>query len=84
MKERIVVRLLRWVKRRLQGERHRTRDAALSTRIQIVLLHEARGGAPRIAANLGCMPAKAVRVVRRFLALGEEGLLDGRRANGSS
>lgn len=82
MKKRIVVRPPRWVKRRLQRERHRTRDAALRTRIQIVLLYERGWGAQRIAASLGCVPATAVRVVRRFLDLGEEGLLDGRRANG--
>lgn len=82
MKGRIVVRLPRWVKRRLQRERHRARDAALRTRIQIVLLYEAGLGAHRIAANLGCVPATAVRVVRRFLELGEAGLLDGRRDNG--
>jgi transposase len=82
VKRRIVVRLPRWVKRRLQRERHSTRDAALRTRIQIVLLYEAGWGAHRIAASLGCVPATAVRVARRFLELGEEGLLDGRRANG--
>ena len=82
MKGRIVVRLPRGVKRRLQRERHRARDAALRTRIQIVLLYEAGWGAHRIAASLGCVPATAVRVVRRFLALGEEGLLDGRCDNG--
>src|SRR5207249_10937200 len=77
-----VVRLPRWVKRRLQRERHRTRDAALRTRIQIVSLYEAGWGAHRIAASLGCVPATAVRVVRRFLALGEDGLGDGRCDNG--
>lgn len=82
MKKRIVVRLPRWVKKRLQRTRHRTRDAALRTRIQIVLLYERGLGAQRIAASLGCVPATAVRVVRRFLDLGEEGLLDGRRSNG--
>ena len=82
MKKRIVVRLPRWVKRRLQRARHRTRDAAMRTRIQIVLLYDAGWGAHRIAASLGCVPATAVRVVRRFLDLGEEGLLDGRRSNG--
>jgi transposase len=79
---RIVVRLPRCVKRRLKRQRDKTRDAALRTRIQIVLLYEAGWGAHRIAASLGCVPATAVRVVRRFLALGEDGLLDGRRENG--
>jgi transposase len=47
-----------------------------------VLLYEAGLGAQRIAAHLGCVPATAVRVARRFLELGEDGLLDGRRGNG--
>jgi transposase len=51
-------------------------------RIQIVLLYEAGWGAQRIAAGLGCVPATAVRVARRFLAAGEDGLCDGRSDNG--
>lgn len=82
MNGRIVVRMPRWVKRRLRRQMQRTRDAAYRTRVQIVLLYEAGLGAQRIAASLGCVPATAVRVVRRFLELGEEGLLDGRRDNG--
>jgi transposase len=82
MSERIVVRLPRGVKRRLKRAMRKTRDAGLRTRIQIVLLYDAGWGAHRIAATLGCVPATAVRVVRRFQSLGEEGLLDGRRENG--
>lgn len=82
MKKRIVVRLPRWVKRRLQRQARKTRDAALRTRIQIVLLYEEGWGAQRIAASLGCVPATAVRVARRFLAVGEDGLRDGRCDNG--
>ncbi|MGH9783641.1 MAG: IS630 family transposase [Terriglobia bacterium] len=70
------------MKRRLQREGRKARDAALRTRIQIVLLYDAGWGAHRIAASLGCVPATAVRVVRRFLALGEDGLRDGRSDNG--
>jgi transposase len=82
MNGRIVVPMPRWVKRRLRRQLQRTRDAALRTRVQIVLLYGAGLGAQRIAASLGCVPATAVRVVRRFLELGEEGLQDGRRDNG--
>lgn len=82
MNRRIVVRLPRWVKRRLRRQGQKTRDAALRTRIQIVLLYDAGLGAQRIAAHLGCVPATAVRVARRFLEVGEDGLLDGRRGNG--
>lgn len=82
MNGRIVVRMPRGVKRRLRRQVSKTRDAALRTRMQIVLLYEAGLGAQRIASSLGCVPATAVRVVRRFLERGEEGLLDGRRSNG--
>ena len=83
MNRRIVVRLPRWVKRRLKRQGQKTRDAALRLRIQIVLLYDAGHGAQRIAAHLGCVPATAVRVARRFLDVGEDGLLDGRRGNGA-
>lgn len=82
MNGRIVVRMPRWVKRRLRRQMQKTRDAAYRTRMQIVLLYEAGLGAQRIASSLGCVPATAVRVVRRFLERGEDGLLDGRRDNG--
>ncbi len=82
MKRRIVIRLPRWVKRRLRREGRKTPDAALRTRIRIVLLYEAGWGAHRISASLGCVPATAVRVARRFQALGEDGLRDGRCDNG--
>jgi len=75
MNRRIVVRLPRWVKRRLRRRRQKTRDAALRTRIQIVLLYDAGLGAQRIAAHLGCVPATVVRVAGRFLEVGEDGLL---------
>jgi transposase len=47
-----------------------------------VLLYDAGLGAQRIAAHLGCVPATAVRVARRFLDAGEDGLIDRRRGNG--
>jgi len=82
MHQRIVVRLPRAVKRRLKRAMRKTKDAGFRTRVQIVLLYEGGSGAHYIAAMLGCVPATAVRVVRRFQSLGEEGLLDGRRENG--
>lgn len=82
MNRRIVIRLPRRVKRRLRRQAQKTRDAALRTRVQIVLLYEAGLGAQRIAAHLGCVPATAVRVARRFLEMGEDALIDGRRGNG--
>jgi len=82
VKGRIVIRLPRWVKRRLQRQRDRTGNAALRRRISIVLFHETGWSAHRIAASLGCVPGTAVRVPRRDLALGEDGLANGRRENG--
>jgi len=83
MNGRIVVDLPRAVRRRLERASCRTRDAALRTRVQIVLLYHRGWGALRIATALGCVPATAVRVVHRFLERGEEGLMDGRRDNGT-
>lgn len=84
MNRRIVVQLPRGRRRQLERRAGRIRDAALRTRIQIVL-HDARGrGAPAIAQALGCVPATAVRVAHRFLEAGEAGLEDGRRENGQA
>lgn len=80
---RIVLRIPRPVRRRLQRLAQSTDDARLRVRIQIVLLYWKGWGAPRIADALGCAPATAVRVARRFLEKGEEGLGDGRRENGT-
>lgn len=82
MSARIVLHLPRQVRRRLERWRHGSRDAALRNRIQIVLLYARGWGAHRIAQALGCVPATAVRVVNRFLDLGDKGLLDARRDNG--
>jgi len=47
-----------------------------------VLLYARGWGTQTIASALGCVPATAVRVVRRFLEQGEAGLEDGRWENG--
>jgi transposase len=47
-----------------------------------VLLYARGWGAQTIASALGCAPATAVRVVRRFLEQGEAGLEDARWENG--
>src|SRR5437867_13325820 len=82
MNGRIVIRIPRGVKRRLRRQMQKTRDAAFRTRVQIVLLYEAGMGAQRIAANLGRVPATAVRVARRFLEQGEDGVLAASRDTG--
>lgn len=82
MSARIVLQLPRPVRRRLERITRKSPDPRISTRVRIVLLYQRGWGAHRIAEALGCVPATAVRVVNRFLQLGEEGLLDGRRDNG--
>ena len=57
MNGRIVVDLPRVVRRRLERDSRRTRDAALRTRVQIVLLYDRGWGALRIATARGCVPA---------------------------
>jgi len=82
MSARIVLQLSRAVRRRLERITHKNPDPGIRTRARIVLLYQRGWGAHRIAEALGCVPATAVRVVNRFMQLGEEGLLDGRRDNG--
>lgn len=82
MSRRIVVQLPRGVRRRLERWKAKTGNAALRTRIQIVLLFDKGWASPGIAEALGCAPATVVRVVHRFLDEGEAGLEDARRDNG--
>lgn len=83
MTERIVVRLIRAARRSLQRRARKTTDAALRTRILIVLHYAEGHGARTIAQALHIAPMTAQRVAHRYLERGFEGLLDGRRANGS-
>ena len=80
---RIVLPLPRHVRRRLGRLAQSTCDARLRLRIQIVLLYGEGWGARRVAHALGCAPATAVRVARRYLEKGEAGLVDGRSENGT-
>ena len=82
MCKRILVRLSRRARRRLQEWSCTTRDARLRTRILIVLHYDDGLGARQIARALRISPMTAQRVARRFLERGDEGLLDGRRENG--
>jgi len=79
---RIVVRLSSRVKRRLRRRLHRTRDARLRLRYQIVLLWAQGWSSPEIAAALGCAKSTAQRWAHRFRAEGEAGLQDRRAENG--
>ncbi len=82
MKSRIVIQIRRFVRRRLKRTLRKSQNAALRTRIQIVLLFDKGWTSPQIAEALGCAPATAVRVAHRFLDEGEPGLEDRRSENG--
>ena len=84
MSARISIRLRRHVRRRLERTRRKTKEAHYRSRLQIVLLYDKGWGCGRVAEAVGCAPSTAVRVARRFVELGEDGLLDGRRENGEA
>jgi transposase len=84
MSARISIRLRRHVRRRLERTRRKTKEAHYRSRLQIVLLYAKGWGCRRIAEAVGCVPSTAVRVARRFVELGGDGLLDGRRENGEA
>ncbi len=82
MTARISITLPRHVRRRLEREAQKTRDALYRTRIQIVLHYAGGWGCDRIASALGCAPSHAIRTALRFLEDGEDGLVDARAENG--
>jgi transposase len=61
---------------------HRTKDARLKLRIQIVLLWSAGRSSREIADALGCAVSTALCWAHRFVADGEAGLVDRRSENG--
>lgn len=72
------------VKERLRKHLQRCKDAGLRTRYLIVLnLLRGRGAYPTAEA-LGVHNTTVYRVAKRFRALGEAGLLDGREDNGTA
>jgi transposase len=83
MTTRISIKLHRQTRRRLERAARKTKSADYQTRVRVVLLYDRGWGCDRIAGALGCAPATAVRIARRFLEGGEEALLDGRRENGA-
>ncbi len=62
----------------------KTRDAGFLRRCQIVLNYASNRGCTLTSQALGCAPATAVRVARRYVKHGEEGLEDGRVDNGNT
>lgn len=82
--KRIVVRLSYHVKQRLRRRMHRTKDARLRLRYQIVLLWSAGKCSGEIAEALGCAISTALCWAHRFVWDGEAGLVDRRSENGES
>lgn len=81
--KRIVIRLERRVKMRIRRLRRSTRDAGLATRCQIILHADKGRSSGVIAEALGCSRSWVCRVVHRFVAAGEAGLMDRREDNGT-
>lgn len=78
----IVVEITNRVKIHLRRMRRETRDRGLAVRCQVVL-HAARGwSSRRISDALGCSRSWVSRVIERFKAEGQAGLLDRREDNG--
>jgi len=81
---RIVIALPRGAKRWLQRKARKTNDAALRTRILIVLHYHEGLGARTIGHALKIAPMTAQRVAHRYREKGFDGLFDGRRDNGNA
>ena len=78
----IVIRLPRGQQRRLRHTVDKTREAGLRTR-SLIILHAAAGwGTSAIAAAVSYDPSAVLKVIRRFVAEGEDGLRDHRADNG--
>ena len=84
MTARISITLSRHLRRRLEREARKTKDALYRTRIHIVLHYASGLGCDRIAAALGCAPSHAIRIAKRFLEGGEDALVDARAENGEA
>ena len=79
---RIELRLTRPQRRRVQRAMRKTPNPGFLRRCQIVLNYAADRGCTTTAEVLDCAPATAVRVARRFLEGGLDGLDDRRADNG--
>lgn len=77
-----IVVLSRPVRRRLQKLDRKTRDADVRVRCRVLLKVGQGMSRHAAAAQVGCVPSTAWRIVDRFMALGEASLLDGRSDNG--
>jgi len=83
MAERITIKLHPMQRKRLGRLAKRTTDAAERTRHLIILKYDEGKRSPTISMELHCSHSTPHRVARRFLELGEAGLVDGRCDNGT-
>lgn len=79
---RIELTLRRPQRRRLVTTIRKTHDPKHARRCQIVLGYAEGLGCDQVARHLGCAPATAVLVARRYLEHGDQGLEDLRADNG--
>ena len=83
MANRISIKLHHMQRRKFERIAKNTRDADERTRYLIILKYDEGKGSVIIARELHCGHSTPHRVARRFLAMGEAGLVDGRRDNGT-
>lgn len=83
MAERITIKLHPMQRKRLERLARRTTDAAERIRYLVILKYDQGKRSPTISRELHCSHSTPHRVARRFLALGEAGLVDGRCDNGT-
>ena len=77
-----ILRLDRPTRRRLTRSLRKTKDHWTALRHLMILKLDQGLSRQRIARELQCAPATVVAVAKRFLELGEDGLLDQRAGNG--
>lgn len=80
---RIIVKLKRPERRKIQRFSRKTKDPQARIRALIVLRYSENMGCQRISQVLDCAPSTAVSTIRRYLKDGIFGLSDQRRYNGS-
>ena len=83
MADRITIKLHPMQRKRLERIVKRNSDAQERTRYLIILKYDEGKGSTTIARELHCAHSTPHRVAHRFLELGEAGLVDGRRDNGT-
>ena len=79
MARRIVIELGKKARRKMLRHMRRVKDGTTKNRYQVVWLYAQGHGCDEVALALGCARSTASRVARRYEAIGEAGLLDGRK-----